>query len=162
METIKRIDDIFAKILKTLTVTFCVTIAIILFIRVIIRFLPFVISLAWTDEIVEWMMAWMIFTAATVITRDGGHFRVDLIESKLKGNAKHFLNMAISLIGLSFVVILFYYSLKLTLSTTQFSPILKLPTSVFYLCMPLNSFLIGVYTVRDIVRSALSIYRGRS
>ena len=79
MKILEKIDGIVAGVLKVFVTALCVGIAIILFVRVIIRFTPLMIPLSWTDEVVEWMMAWMIFTTATLIMRSGEHFRVDLL-----------------------------------------------------------------------------------
>lgn len=80
----KKIDKVIAPILQFIVMFCCIGIAIILFIRVIIRFTPLTIELSWTDEVVEWMMAWMIFTASTLIFRDHSHFQVDLLVKKLE------------------------------------------------------------------------------
>jgi TRAP-type C4-dicarboxylate transport system permease small subunit len=144
-----------------MVVLFCVSIALILFARVIVRFLSIQVSLAMTDEIVEWLMAWMIFTAATVIMRDGGHFRVDLLDAYLKGRVRHLADCLISLLGLCFVAMLFYYSYKLTVGTTQFSPIMKLPTNIFYACMPINCALMAVYLLRDTIKSVLALAKNQ-
>jgi TRAP-type C4-dicarboxylate transport system permease small subunit len=162
MNVLRKIDDILAKALRAMVVLFCVCIAVILFARVIIRFASIEVSLAMTDEIVEWLMAWMIFTAATVIMRDGGHFRVDLLDAKLKGKARHIVDALISLLGLGFIVMLFWYSFKLTAGTTQFSPIMKLPTSVFYACMPINCALMACYLVRDTAKSLIALAKANN
>ena len=79
MQFLKKLDQIVAAILKAVVVTCLVLIAVILLFRVIIRLTPINISLSWTDEVVEWCMAYMIFLTSALIMRDGGHFRVDLL-----------------------------------------------------------------------------------
>lgn len=49
----KKLDEIVAAALKAIVMGCCIGIAIILFIRVIIRFTPVNIELSWTDEVVE-------------------------------------------------------------------------------------------------------------
>ena len=150
MKTLKRTDQLLAKVLKGFVTILCIGIALILFVRVVIRFTPLHISLSWTDEIVEWMMAWMIFTSATLIFRSGDHFRVDLLQTKFCGKAwVNVLNMIISLMGIAFFAALLYYSIMLVISATSFSPILKVSTRLPYASIPVNCVLILLYLIRD-------------
>lgn len=153
MEWLKKADDLFAKILKMLVTLMCCGIAIILFVRVIIRFTPLLIPLSWTDEVVEFLMAWMIFTASTLIMRDGQHFKVDILQTKFKGKAwMDVVNILISVLSAVFIASLFYYSFILVQKAVQFTPILKVPTKWLYLSIPVNCALMFCYCVRDIVR----------
>lgn len=158
MEALKKIDEGFAGILRIFVTALCVGIALILFIRVIIRFTPLTVALSWTDEVVEWMMAWMIFTGSTLIMRDNGHFRVDLLESKLKKSAAvHIINLLISLLGVVFFALLFYYSVALVKQATQFSPILKVSVRLPYSSIPVNCALMLIYQVRDIIKECRAL-----
>ena len=160
MKTLEKIDGIVAGALKVFVTALCVGIAIILFIRVIIRFTPLMIPLSWTDEVVEWMMAWMIFTTAALIMRSGEHFRVDLLQLKLEGKLiGHILNVGISLLGIVFFAVLLYYSWDLLAKATQFSPILKVSTRLPYASIPVNCVLILCYLFRDVVKEISRIGR---
>lgn len=150
MAFIKKADEVLASVLKLFVIGLCIGIALILFVRVIIRFTPLLIPLSWTDEVVEWMMAWMIFTAASLIMRDHGHFRVDLLEIKLAGTkAVYVLNLFVTVLGLLFFAALLYYSVDLVAQATQFSPILKVSNRLPYSSIPVNCVLILCYLLRD-------------
>lgn len=158
MEALKKLDKGFAGILRILVTALCIGIALILFVRVIIRFTPLTIALSWTDEVVEWMMAWMIFTGSTLIMRDNGHFRVDLLETKLKGSrAVHVINLLISVLGVVFFALLLHYSIALVKQATQFSPILKVSVRLPYSSIPVNCTLMLIYQVRDIIRECMAL-----
>lgn len=160
MEFLKKLDAAVAAVLKTFVTALCIGIALILFIRVIIRFTPLTIALSWTDEVVEWMMAWMIFTASTLIMRDGAHFRVDLLETKIRGTAaEHILGIAISLLGIIFFAALLHYSIDLVAQATQFSPILKVSNRLPYSSIPVNCVLMIIYLVRDLVTQIAKLFR---
>ena len=160
MKALKVIDKLLAKVLKWFVTALCIGIAIVLLIRVIIRFTPIQISLSWSDEVVEWMMAWMIFTASTLIFRSGDHFRVDLMQTKFKGKAwVKVLNMMISLMGIAFFAALMYYSILLVISASWFSPILKVSTRLPYMSIPVNCALILLYLIRDIVTELASLIK---
>ena len=163
MKALKRADEILAKVLKWFVILLCIGIALILFVRVIVRFTPLLVPLSWSDEVVEWMMAWMIFTAATLIFRDGDHFRVDLLQTKFRGKAwVNILNLFISLMGIVFFAALLYYSTRLVITATQFSPILKVSTRLPYASIPVNCALILMYLIRDAASELRSLIKRRS
>lgn len=152
MVWLKKADELLAKILKVLVVLMCSGIAVILLVRVIIRFTPLLIPLSWTDEVVEFLMAWMIFTASTLITRDGNHFKVDILQTKFKDKRwMNIVNVLISVLGAVFIASLLYYSAILVYKAVQFTPILKVSTRWLYLSIPVNCALMLLYYIRDIV-----------
>jgi TRAP-type C4-dicarboxylate transport system permease small subunit len=152
MKVLKKIDEIFKLCLRWFVTGLCIGIGVILFVRVVIRFTPMHVSISWTDEVVEWMMAWMIFTSATLLVRYGDHFRVDLIQTKFKGKKwVDVLNLLITLLSVSFFGVLLYYSALLVAGATWFSPILKVSTRLPYLSIPVNCVFIILYLIRDLV-----------
>jgi len=163
MEVFKKLDAILAGILKAITVGCCISIAVILFARVIIRFTPLMVNLSWTDEVVAWLMAWMIFIAAALIAREKSHFSVDLIPTKLKGSvAGCILDIAITLLQMAFFAVFLYYSAELTIKATTFSlsPIMKVSDRVPYMSMPTSCVIILIYTVRDLVAEVRELVTG--
>lgn len=153
MNVLQAADRILAKAMKFFVTALCVGIALILFVRVIVRFTPLSIPLSWSDEVVEWMMAWMIFTSATLIFRDGGHFRVELLQDRFRGKAwVDALNAVISMMGIVFFAALLYYSISLVVKASQFSPILKVSMRMAYASIPVNCALILLYLLRDTLR----------
>jgi len=61
--------------LRWLTLVCFVALLILLSGVVFVRFVP-ITSLGWSDEIVEWAFAWMVFMGAAALWRDNEHFRV--------------------------------------------------------------------------------------
>ena len=152
LKALKKADAFFALCLRWFVTGLCIGIGVILFVRVVIRFTPVHVSISWTDEVVEWMMAWMIFTSATILVRYGDHFRVDLIQTKFKGRAwVDVLNLLITILSLSFFGVLLYYSALLVAGATWFSPILKVSTRLPYLSIPVNCVFIILYLMRDLI-----------
>lgn len=162
MTFLRKADEVLAKIMKVFVVALCIGIACVLLVRVLIRFTPIHVSLSWTDEVVEWMMAWMIFTGATIIMRDGQHFKVDLLQEKFKGKLGiDLLNIFISVLGVVFIGALFYYSILLVKGATQFSPILKVSTRLPYSSIPVNCFFMLLYLIRDVINGVKTLKANR-
>ena len=154
LSVLKTLDKIISSILKTLVVVLCIGIAVVLLFRVIIRFTPVHFQISWTDEIVEMMMAWMIFS------RDGGHFRVELLQEKYAGQKwVDYLNLFISILGISFIGTLLHYSIQLVQKAVQFTPILKISTKWLYASIPVNCAIMLIYLCRDAVNNVLKIVK---
>ena len=160
LSVLKTLDKILSSILKAVVVLLCVGIAVVLLFRVIIRFTPVHFQISWTDEIVEMMMAWMIFSASAEIMRDGGHFRVELLQEKYAGKKwVDFLNLFITVLGIIFIATLLYYSVQLVNKAVQFTPILKISTKWLYSCIPVNCVIMLIYLFRDAVNGIVKIVK---
>ncbi|NLO40983.1 MAG: TRAP transporter small permease [Ruminiclostridium sp.] len=152
MKVLKKMDVVLELVLRWFVIAMFIGIGVLLFGRVIIRVARIHIPMSWSDEIVEWMMAWMIFTGATLLVRYGDHFRVDLLQEKFKGRPwVNVLNVLITILSIAFYATLLYYSILLVKGANWFSPILKVSTRVPYLSMPVNCVLILFYLIRDLV-----------
>ena len=152
MQFLKKLDEITARILKVIVVCCLVLIACILLFRVIIRFTPINISLSWTDEVVEWSMAYMIFLTSALIMREGTHFRVDLLQQKFK-NTKfiYILNLCIAIFDAVFFAVFFYYAVELFSKAQAPTIILRAPRQVPYASIVIGGLLLFIYSIRDIV-----------
>jgi len=158
MELLKKIDALLAKVLKIFVFTLFSALGLLLLLRVIIRYvplgnvIPLFASTGWSDEIVEMLIAWTIFTTSSIIMRDNAHFRVDLIEMKVKNKAViNVLNVLIALMGVVFFGALIRYSYKLFIEATWTTSILKISQRVPYASIFFNSILMFLYLFRDLV-----------
>ncbi len=162
-KVLKKADIILAKVLLWLVAALCIGIGVILFARVIIRFARIPFPMAWSDEVVACMMAWMIFAGATLLVRSGEHFRVDLLQEKFKGKRwVDVLNILITFVGIAFFAALLYYSIQLVVSADWPQPILKFSTRIPYSSMPVNCALILLYLIRDVVTGFAALVKPRS
>ena len=162
MQFLKKLDEIIASILKVVVVVCLGLIAFILLFRVIIRFTPINISLSWTDEVVEWSMAYMIFLTSALIMRDGSHFRVDLLQQKFKNTIFiRVLNLLIAIFDAVFFCVFFYYAFDLFTKAKAPTIILRAPRQVPYASILTGGLLLFIYSIRDIVISFKELCRGK-
>ena len=162
MQFLKKLDEIVAAILKVVVVSCLGTIAFILMFRVIIRFTPINISLSWTDEVVEWCMAYMIFLTSALIMREGSHFRVDLLQQKFKDTTFiHVLNLCVTIFNAAFFAVFFYYAWDLFSKAKAPTIILRAPRQVPYASIVTGGLLLFIYSIRDIVIAIKELRRGR-
>lgn len=162
MTLLKKIDNIFAKILDVFCIFCMSSLGVILCAKVFFRFVPLLsaiptFSMGWFDELIEMLFAWLIMTCSTLLCRENAHFRVDLIQMKLKGRALAVLEIAVYLVALVFYALLFYYGASLCATAVQTTATLRWQMRYFYLCIPFNAFFLCVYTVRNIVYYAMRL-----
>ncbi|NLG84668.1 MAG: TRAP transporter substrate-binding protein DctP [Firmicutes bacterium] len=145
-------DRVLGVILKAISGLCFILLLLLLAANVFFRLVP-VFSMGWFDEIVEMTFAWMIFIGAAELWRLDEHFQVDVLLKPLRRRRTGCIwKLAIDLFCLVFAVIFFLYSYRLTLMATDTTPIFKWSKRLLYGCMPFAGALMGLYTVRNILR----------
>lgn len=150
-------DQYLISTLRWLTLACFVTLLILLSGVVFVRFVP-ITSLGWSDEIVEWTFAWMVFMGAAVLWRDNEHFRVAWLPNRLKGTASgKQLGLTVEILSMTFLAIMTYYGVKLAVAAHDRSPILELPRHIWYLCIPVAGIIMIAYSIRNLIGHVLEI-----
>ena len=125
---------------------------------VFIRFVPLT-SMGWTDELVEFAFAWMVFLCSAGLWRQRTHFRVEVIKEWLGGSkAGRVLEILLSLLSLVFLLVLTYQGGLLAVKATDRSPVFEYPKTLWYLSIPISGLIMIGYTIRDLYL----LIRGRS
>lgn len=161
MNILKKLDDVVDKTLINFSLFCLVGLFIILVCNVFFRAIPLLsiipnFSMGWFDEIVELLFAWMIMTTSSVLCRRGGHFQVDIIQTKIKNERTKSTYVAvINIVSLIFFMALFYYGWKLTQDAVQTTPVLHIAKRWMYLCIPFNAFIMSMYTIRDVINNII-------
>jgi TRAP-type C4-dicarboxylate transport system permease small subunit len=131
--------------------SFCiVNLWIIVTATVLFRFLP-IFPMGWSDEIVELLFAWMVFSGAAELCRQRKHFIVDLIPNMIAGTRTgHVLGIVIQLLALTFLLVFTYEGALLAIQATDRSPIFEYPKTLWYMCLPVSGVIMIGYTVRNL------------
>lgn len=152
MDILKRIDRIIFSALKIVTIMSFVLLTILVSANVFVRFFP-VVSLHWFDEIVELLFAYLVFYGSAALFINREHFSVgDWIGKKIKRNVVyHSYRMIVEILTLIFVVIFFYYSLRLTMLAQDVTNVFNFPKRILYSCLPVSGAIMIIYSVRNII-----------
>ena len=146
----KRVEALIGAALRTVAVTGLVGILLLMVAGVANRFHP-VGSLDWSDEIIELMLVWMIFTGTAEVWRINQHFAVDIVPLMLRGGRYEKAYSAfVTLAGLVFIAIFTWKSLDLFLRADDLSPYFSWPRRLWYGAMPLNGFLMVLFSLRQL------------
>ena len=118
---------------------------------VFVRFVP-ITSMGWTDEVIEFAFAWMVFLCAAGLWRQRTHFRVEVITDWLRGSKTGWvLEILLSIISLVFLLVFTYEGCLLAIKATDRSPIFEFPKTLWYLSLPIAGVIMFGYTIRLIL-----------
>lgn len=120
-------------------------------------------SFYWFDEIIELSFAALVFYGAAGLWCAKLHFSVgDWISPRISNERiKHFYKLLILLISATFMAILFWYSLKLTLRTNQVTTAFQIKQWILYSCVPISSFIMLSYSVVDVIIEGKRFVQGK-
>ena len=151
MGLLKRIDKVILKTLMVVTITVFVFLTILISANVFVRFFP-IVSLHWFDEIIELLYAYLVFYGSAAWWFSHEHFGVgDWIEKRIKNiRLRSVYRIIIELLVHCFVVIFFYYSLRLTLLARDVTNVFAIPKRVLYSCLPISGVIMILYSIRDL------------
>jgi TRAP-type transport system small permease protein len=148
-----RLDGILGIVLNRVSSFAMVVLWILITATVIFRVVP-IVSMGWSDEIVELLFAWMIFLCSANLCRQRKHFVVDLIPNLLAGTrAVRVLGVALNLLALAFLLIFTYQGIQLSIMATDRSPYFELPKFLWYGSLAVSGVIMTGYTVRDVIVS---------
>jgi TRAP-type C4-dicarboxylate transport system permease small subunit len=117
-----------------------------------------IVSMGWSDEIVELAFAWMIFLCAADLCRQRKHFVVDLIPNLLVGTrAGRVLGVVLNLLALAFLLVFTYQGIQLSIMATDRSPYFEWPKFLWYGSIAVSGVIMTGYTIRD----TLLLFQGK-
>ncbi len=145
-----RVEQGIGVVLRAVAVSALVGILVLMVASVANRFYP-VGSLDWSDEIIELMLVWMIFTGTAEVWRIHQHFAVDIVPLMLRGSRyERPYGAFVTLAGLVFIATFTWKSLDLFLRADDLSPYFSLSRRLWYGAMPLNGVLMVAFSLRQL------------
>jgi TRAP-type C4-dicarboxylate transport system permease small subunit len=167
---LKSIDDLLGKLMRWFCITNFIVLMAMLAMVVFVRYVRIdwftsstaVIQwfkLSWSDEIIEWLMASLIFIAAAELWRQGDHFRIEATADMLAGTmfGKIF-SLVIEIFAAAFIAAFTYYSFNLTISVGRHSQILAWPITWWYAPMPIAGSIMFIYSIRNMVQQVDELF----
>ena len=153
-------DKVILKTLKVVTITSFVFLTILISANVFVRFFP-IVSLHWFDEIIELLYAYLVFYGAAALWISREHFGVgDWIEKRIGDiRMRHVYRLVIELLVLCFVVVFFYYSLRLTLLARDVTNVFAIPKRVLYSCLPVSGLVMIIYSLRNVTLEIIGMMK---
>jgi len=151
MIMLTRIDRFVGLILRTIPTVCFAALFLLLFVNVIARTFQLA-GFSWFDEIVQGLFAWTVFVGAAALWREKDHFAVNWLPQNLPPLSGRCLSIFTCILGILFLATVTKYGLDLTLKARALTPILDLPTSLFYITIPLSGAVMLIYSLADLLR----------
>jgi TRAP-type C4-dicarboxylate transport system permease small subunit len=130
-------------LLKFLLGAFSIVALIVLTWQVLARFV-FNSPLAWSDELVRYLLVWITFIGAGLAARYSKLIRLDFLFNMVKFPRKVEIGLRSlsNILTIAFCIIILMYSWELLeIVHVQKSPSMKIPMSIPYLSIPLGSII---------------------
>jgi TRAP-type C4-dicarboxylate transport system permease small subunit len=143
------LDRTFAKILRGVPIACLTLLFFLLFVNVVARTFQLA-GFAWFDEIVQGLFAWMVFIGTAALWRERDHFDVSWLPEALPPRASRILKTLLIVLSLIFLVTMTWYGASLTMKARALTPILAMPTSLFYVAMPISGFIMMIYSIIEL------------
>ena len=159
MRALKALDKLIGGLLRWGSVAILALIFILLSFNVLVRFFP-IVSFGWFDEIIEMMIAWMVFLGTAALWRENDHFTISFLPELLQGKKVGLaLDIVIGLISLFFISVFTYYSFNITLRANDWTPVINMPKKLLYASMPVSGMIMVVYSLRNILVSSAKMVK---
>lgn len=147
------IEAFVSLLLRNVCIAFFTVISLLMVINVFNRFWP-IFALSWFDEVLEGLFAWLVFLGAAELWRENEHFTVTFLPDCLRGSKRgDFLEIALDLISLSFLIVFTYYAFIITMKAGDTTPVLLMPKRLLYACMPLSGLIMIVHSLQKMMAS---------
>lgn len=128
-----------------------ITLAILVFIQVITRFI-IDYPLSWSEEISRYLMIYIVFLGSALAMRNQQHISIDFLPEVVSATNKRKLNILILWVCVFFFAILAYYGSVLTLTVVgQATPTLQFSIAWAYAAIPIGSVLMLLNAIAVLV-----------
>ena len=155
VRALRAVDRALAALMQAVVVACFVALFVVVAANIVGRFTA-LFSVGWLGEVVEGLFAWLVFIGAAAIWRERGHFRVEWLDSMLPaGWPRRTLAGTIDLISVSFLAVMTWQGWLLTVNAGATTPMLSLPTALFYAAIPVAGAIMIAYALADIAGRTL-------
>lgn len=147
-----RLDRALLLVLEAICIALFAAITFILTLNIVVRFFPFM-SMHWFDEILEMLYGALIFYGACAVWVAHEHFSVgDWLSKYLPGlRARLLYRFLVEACSLVFIAVFFWFSLQLTLETSEHTTAFAIPKAWLYACMPITGAIMVAYSVKNMI-----------
>src|SRR5699024_1078576 len=147
-----RLTKLIAEILTYICVLVTVSFTITVLTQVIARMISY--SLPGTEEVSRLLIVWLTFLGTSLAIHKKMHLAVSFFVNLANDTLQKIIYLLVNVLTIIFFVILTVYGFNLTMETmSNPSPILHLPTGIYYASIPVSSLFSIYFTVTQIFES---------
>jgi|TARA_B100000959_G_C14961043_1_gene615782 C4-dicarboxylate transporter DctQ subunit len=120
--------------------------SLLLLVNVVMRYL-FHNAIYWAEELVRYLMVWLIFLGGSQVVKHEGHIAVDVVLRILSPCLRKAADCVLDLVGIAFCLVLAYFSYIQTervFMAGQVSPAMEMPMWLAYGAVPTGSLFMAI------------------
>lgn len=150
MEKLKKFGKIYNQVEeKIISWSFLILVALI-FLQVIYRYILHD-AITWSEELCRYIYVWECWVGVSLVQHEGRHLQLTFILERFNTKKKRIVRICVDIVCFATAILLIYYGLQMALLTASLgttSPVLGIPTVIYYLCLPIGCIL---YVIRIII-----------
>ena len=149
-----RLSDIVTEVAKAI-LGLCIALIVLITIAAVWWRYILAAPLAWIEQVSNILFIWVTFIGAAVLYRQRLHIGVDMLIERLQGRARAVLFWGIEIGNLVFILILFVYSMKLSIDVLPNTyGALDITPAWFYFSAPAACAMMALYFIERLVDPA--------
>ena len=139
---IKKLIKIFRNLRETLVVIGFLVMVIFTFIAVLFRYLPGLMPIFWSEELLRYTFVWLVFLSFSIAVEKKELLGIDIIINRFSFRTRNILTMACNIISIIFLAFLFFYGIRMVnVNMAQRASSLPIRLSIVYLAVPTGAFI---------------------
>ncbi len=124
----------------------------LLLLGVVIRIVP-VLPISGYDEVVELFVVWMTMLGAVALWREGGLYRVVVIEEMTPPPVRRAITLLHHVLMLAFALVLLVKGMEFVRDAGETTPFLGIDKTYWYLALPVPGALMAIYSIVHLWRT---------
>lgn len=143
---------LLSRLIDIVIVVSGITIIAIVFINATLRFV-INMDIAWSLEIVTFLMLWATFLGCAAAAAQSAHMRVvEIVALLLPPIARWWLEIAVHILICAVLVLIIWYGVRIAIRTwDQETSVLYWPVGLLYASMPVGTFLTLIFVGNDLI-----------
>jgi C4-dicarboxylate transporter DctQ subunit len=148
IKLVQRIESVGTKICTYLLVVMSFIVVVQVFSRYLFNY-----SFVWAEELVRYLMIWMVMIGSALVQSKNDHIRIDFFPRLAGSRGRRIMETGFRLCTLVFLTVITYKGVQATYFNRLFESS-GLRISMFWpsLAIPLGGILLGVYTVVALIQ----------
>lgn len=147
----RKLNSILEMILDWIIAFIMVSIVIILFIGVVLRYV-FSAPLFWAEEVTVMGLIWMTFLGGAILVRQDKHVTITVLIDTIKPSHKRFIQLIGDLLVMIILMIMIYQSWRLTGRLTEsFTPAIRISEAWFGRALIAGFILMLCYKIQRLI-----------
>lgn len=119
-------------------------------------------SLTWSEELLRYLLVWLVFTAMGVGLRRQAHIGMNVIVEKFPRNIQKMFGLFTDIIAVCFGTIIIYYTLQLIkVAAFQTTPALGISITFIYYGMVFGGFYTALVGLRFLINGLLTFKQAK-